>query len=155
MFQSTRQQVAVRIDSIEKDQSLRFTEILDAEMVEDALAAEGVRYNQSIYTPFLTLGTFLSQDLDPDHSRRAAVARVIVWLAIQDRKPCSEQTGTYCDARRRLPRGVVEYLVRRTGQEVEAGAAADWRWDGRRVLLVDGTTASMPDTPRNQAAFPQ
>src|SRR6185437_13858426 len=155
MSQSTRQQVAEKIDSLEKDKSLPFTEILDAAMVEDALATEGVSYNQSIYTPFLTLCTFLSQVLDPDHSCRAAVARVIVWLAIHDRKPCSEQTGTDCDARLRLPQGVVEYLVRRTGRQVEAGAEVAWLWNGRPVLLVDGTTASMPDTPRNQAAFPQ
>src|SRR5262245_63411043 len=103
MFQSTRQRVAEKIDSIEKDKSLPFTEILDAEMVEDALAAEGVGYNQSIYTPFLTLCTFLSQVLDPDHSCRAAVARVIVWLAIHDWKPSSQQTGTYCDGWLRLP----------------------------------------------------
>jgi len=155
MFQSTRQQVAEEVRSLDQDKSLPFTEILDAGMVEDALAAEGVSYNQSIYTPFVTLCTFLSQVLDPDHSCRAAVARVIVWLAIHDRKPCSEQTGTYCDARLRLPLGVVQQLVRRTGNEAEAGAAPDWLWKGRRVLLVDGTTASMPDTPRNQAAFPQ
>jgi Transposase DDE domain len=155
MSQSTRQQVAEKVRSLDKDKSLPFTEILDARMVEDALAAEGATYNRSIYTPFVTLCTFLSQVLDPDHSCRAAVARVIVWLAIHDREPCSEQTGTYCDARLRLPLGVVQHLVRRTGHEVEAGAAADWSWKGRRVLLVDGTTASMPDTPRNQAAFPQ
>ena len=76
-------------------------------------------------------------------------------MAIHDRKACSEQTGTYCDARQRLPLEVVVRLVRRTGREVEGRAAADWLWKGRRVLLVDGTTASMPDTPRNQAAFPQ
>ena len=69
------------------------------------MAAEGVKFNQSIYTPFVTLCTFLSQVLDPDHSCRAAVVRVIVWLAIHDREPCSEQTGTYCDARLRLPLG--------------------------------------------------
>jgi hypothetical protein len=155
MSQGTRHQVAETIDSLDKDKSLPFTEILDAAMVEEALAAEAVTSNQSIYTPFLTLCTFLSQVLDPDHSCRAAVARVIVWLALHDRKPCSEQTGTYCDARLRLPLGVVQRLVRRTGNEVEAGAAPDWLWKGRRVLLVDGTTASMPDTPRNQAAFPQ
>src|SRR6516164_11716273 len=107
MSQSTRRQVAEKVDSLEKDQSLPFTEILDAAMVEEALAAEGVTYNRSIYTPFVTLCTFLSQVLDPDHSCRAAVARVIVWLAIHDRKPCSEQTGTYCDARLRLPLEVV------------------------------------------------
>ena len=155
MSQTTRRRVAEEIDSLEKGKSLPFTEILDARMVEDALAAEGVSYNRSIYTPFVTLCTFLSQVLDPDHSCRAAVARVIVWMAIHDRKPCSEQTGTYCDARLRLPLEVVVRLVRRTGHEIEAGAAADWLWNGRRVLLVDGTTASMPDTPRNQAAFPQ
>src|SRR6266566_3638170 len=103
MSQGTRRQVAETIDSLDKDKSLPFTEVLDAEMVREALAAEGVRYNQSIYTPLLTLCTFLSQVLDPDHSCRAAVARAIVWLALHDRKPCSEQTGTYCDARLRLP----------------------------------------------------
>jgi Transposase DDE domain len=155
MSQSTRQQVAEQVRSLDEAKSLPFTEILDVRMVEGALAAEGVAYNRSIYTPFITLCTFLSQVLDPDHSCRAAVARVIVWLALHDRAPCSEQTGTYCDARLRLPLEVVVRLVRRTGREVEAGAAADWTWKGRRVLLVDGTTASMPDTPRNQAAFPQ
>ena len=74
MSQTTRRRVAEKIDSLEKDQSLPFIEILDAEMVEDALAAEGVTYNRSIYTPFVTLCTFLSQVLDPDHSCRAAVA---------------------------------------------------------------------------------
>lgn len=155
MSQRTRYQVDETIDCLDKDKSLPFTEILDAAMVEDALAAEAVTSKQSISTLFVTLGTFLSQILDPDHSCRAAVARVIVWLAIHDREPCSEQTGTYGDARLRLPLGVVQHLVRRTGDEAEAGAAPDWLWKGRRVLLVDGTTASMPDTPRNQAAFPQ
>jgi Transposase DDE domain len=155
MSQGTRRRVAEKIESLDSNKSLPFTEILDAAMVEDALAAEGVAYNRSIYTPFVTLCTFLSQVLDPDHSCRAAVARVIVWLAIHDREPCSEQTGSYCEARTRLPLGVVQHLVRRTGHEIEAGAAADGLWKGRRVSLVDGTTASMPDTPRNQAAFPQ
>jgi hypothetical protein len=155
MSQSTRQQVSEKIRSLDHAKSLPFTEILDAKMVEGALAAEGVTYNESTYTPFVTLCTFLSQVLDPDHSCRAAVARVIVWLAIHDRKPCSEYTGTYCDARLRLPLEVVVRLVRQTGREVEGRATTDWLWKGRRVLLVDGTTASMPDTPRNQAVFPQ
>jgi hypothetical protein len=155
MSQSTRRRVVEAIDSFEKDPSLPFAKIIDARMVEEALAAEGVSYNRSIDTPFVTLCTVLSQVLDPDHSCRAAVARVVVWLAIHDRGSCSEQTGTYCDARLRLPLEVVVRLVRRTGREIESGAAADWLWKGPRVLLVDGTTASMPDTPRNQAIFPQ
>ena len=46
-------------------------------------------------------------------------------------------------------------LVHATAEKIEAGASDDWLWKGRRVSLVDGTTSSMPDTPRNQRAFPQ
>src|SRR5271157_5351470 len=50
----------------------------------------------SVSTPFVTLCMFLSQVLDPDHSCRAAVARLIVWLAVNHRKPCSPDTNTSC-----------------------------------------------------------
>jgi hypothetical protein len=30
-----------------------------------------------------------------------------------------------------------------------------WRWQGRKVKLVDGSGISMPDTPENQACYPQ
>ena len=35
------------------------------------------------------------------------------------------------------------------------GQSTAWRWRGREVKLIDGTTLSMPDTAANQAAFPQ
>ena len=30
-----------------------------------------------------------------------------------------------------------------------------WLWKGRRVHVYDGSSVSMPDTPANQAAYPQ
>jgi hypothetical protein len=39
MSQSTRQQVAEEIRSLDDQESLPFTEILDAKMIEEALAA--------------------------------------------------------------------------------------------------------------------
>jgi hypothetical protein len=155
MTQTTRRQVCDKRDSLDAAQGLPFHEILSATMVEQALAAERVESNDSIFTPFLTLCTFLSQVLDPDHSCRAAVARVIVWLAITGRKPGSEHTGADCDARRRLPLGVIIRLVRQTAREAEQWAGAEWLWKGRRVGLADGSTVSMPDTTRNQRVFPQ
>ena len=104
----------------------------------------------------MTLCLFLSQVLDPDHSCRAAVARLIVWLAINGRKPCAPETGSYCEARQRLPLGVVVRLVHRDRPGDRGPCASEaWLWKGRRVTLVDGTTASMPDTAENQEAFPQ
>jgi hypothetical protein len=51
--------------------------------------------------------------------------------------------------------GLLSRLTRRIGQVLEDRADADGLFKGRRVLLVDGTTVSMPDTGENQRAFPQ
>ncbi|MGA7497591.1 MAG: hypothetical protein WBX00_12765 [Isosphaeraceae bacterium] len=65
--------------SLHESDVLPFHGIVDAEMVNSALALAGVTFKERIYTPFVTLSVFLSQVLDPDHSCRAAVARSIVW----------------------------------------------------------------------------
>jgi hypothetical protein len=155
MSQATRKWILEKVKSLRESNVLPFHDILDVTMVKAAVAAEGVTFNESIYTPLVTTCLFLSQVLDPDHSCRAAVARLIVWLAINGRKPCAPETGGYSDARRRLPLGVVVRLVRETAREIEGRAPEGWLWKGRRVTLVDGTTASMPDTEANQAAYPQ
>ena len=41
------------------------------------------------------------------------------------------------------------------GRGLDAKAQPGWLWKGRRVYLFDGTTVTMPDTPENQAAYPQ
>jgi hypothetical protein len=91
--------------------------------------------------------------LDQDHSCRAAVMRLVLWMALNDRKPCSTETTSYCEARRRLPLKVIVRLVHATAEKIEASANDKWIWKGRRISLVDGTTASMPDTPEDQRAF--
>lgn len=155
MCQSTRRWISEKVQSLHESNVLPFHDILDAQSVEDALNAEGVTFHERIYTPLVTLCLFLSQVLDPDHSCRAAVARLIVWMALHGRKPCAPETGSYCDARQKIPLGAVVRLAHQTAREVEQRAPEAWLWKGRRVLLVDGTTASMPDTPENQEAFPQ
>jgi len=124
-------------------------------MVNRALQAEGVVFHQRIYTPLVTLSLFLSQVIDPDHSCRAAVARLIVWMAVNKRKPCEPDTSSYCEARSRLPEAVIVRLVRETARRTEARVSDAWLWKGRSVTLVDGTTASMPDSLANQEAYPQ
>ena len=155
MPQATRRWISEKVKSLNESNVLPFHDILDAEMVNAALASAGVTFKERIYTPFVTLCMFLSQVLDPDHSCRAAVARLIVWLAVNDRKPCSPETNSYCDARQRLPLEVIVELVHQTARKIEAGASDQWLWKGRRTSLIDGSTSSMPDTPGNQRAFPQ
>jgi Transposase DDE domain len=155
MSQATRRWISEKVKSLRDSEVLPFHNHLDADMVNQALAAEGVTFNERFYTPLVTLCMFLSQVIDPDHSCRAAVARLIVWLAVKHRKPCAPETSSYCEARRRLPEGVVSRLVSQTARKTDDRASDAWLWHGRRVTLVDGTTVSMPDTSANQAAYPQ
>ena len=116
MSHATRKWIAEKVKSLSESDVLPFHEILDAQMVKSGLAAAGVRFNECIYTPMVTVCMFLSQVLDPDHSCRAAVARLIVWLAVNHRKTCAADTTSYSDARHRLPLEVIVYLVRQTAQ---------------------------------------
>ena len=139
---------------------LPFAGVLSEQEVEEAFAVEGVEFGQldgSVYTPALTLWGFLSQVLHTDELRScsAAVSRIIVLLVAMGRDPCSSDTGAYCRARAKLPEVVLRRLAVQVGQRLESQVPADWLWHGRHVKLADGTTLTMPDTPANQAAYPQ
>jgi len=128
---------------------------LPAEQVNDLCQRLGHFFRERLFTPAVTLWTFLSQVLDPDHSCRQAVARLLAFRTAQGLSPCSPDTGAYCKARARLPEELLSELTRGTGQQTLADARRPWLWKGRRVKVVDGSGLSMPDTPENQRAYPK
>lgn len=134
---------------------LYFAALLSQDRIQKAFGAARRIWQGWIYTPAVTVWVFLSQCLSPDHSCREAVARLIAWRVGRGLKPCSAKTGAYCTARNDLPEAAVHELVRDTGQQVEAESPGTWLWHGRKVRVVDGSTITMPDTPANQAAYPQ
>jgi hypothetical protein len=50
---------------------------------------------------------------------------------------------------------LIKTLTHEVAGITQARTREAWRWRGREVKLIDGTTVSMPDTPANQAEFPQ
>jgi hypothetical protein len=134
---------------------LPFADLLTPERLERALREEKARWREAIWTPVLTLWAFLSQVIRPQGSCRLTVDRVLAWLVSRGEEPCSPQTDPYCKARRRLPESLLRRLMHEAGQALHEQSPAAWRWKGRRVKVADGTTVSMPDTPKNQAAYPQ
>jgi hypothetical protein len=50
---------------------------------------------------------------------------------------------------------VADQLVRKIGELLEWKASSAWLWKGCSVYMVDGSTASMPETPANQQVYPQ
>lgn len=112
-------------------------------------------HRERLFPPTETLSMFLGQALNADRSCQHAVDEAAVRRLSGGLPGCSTHTGAYCRARQRLPVEMVRSLVRFTGQQMSAQALPAWHWRGRPVRLVDGTTVPMPDTPANQAAYPQ
>jgi hypothetical protein len=135
--------------------ALPFADHLPQEQVDQALKDCGVKFRHRLFSPAVTLWTFLSQTIDPDGSCRAAVARFLAWRVFNGLAPCSADTGGYCKARDRLPEAALGHLTRDTGRDLLSKAAAPWLWKGRAVKIADGTFLSMPDTPENQQEYPQ
>jgi hypothetical protein len=123
--------------------------------VEEALGRHGVVFRECLYTPLVTLWTFLYQVLCPDPSCRAAVAHLLAYRGSRGDDAVSADTGPYCKARERLPEALVADLARHSGGQLQAKFPTTDLLRSRPLKMADGTTVSMPDTPENQKAYPQ
>ena len=135
-----------------------FRDVLTTTQIEQTAAAENVSFGTGaaeVYSVPITLWAFIVQVVSDQKSCVAAVARVLVMLTVLGRKPCYGGTGAYCKARAKLPERFLQRLTCNVGQQLEEAAPHAWRWYGRRVVLLDGSTLSMPDTAANQKAYPQ
>lgn len=149
-------QVRAERSKLLKSNGLPLAELLPAARVEKILEEEPGRVSRECrYSPLVTLWTFLSQVLSPDHSCREAVARLRAFLTHDGQRTCSAGTGAYCKARQRLPEAVCSRLAKDVGQELHEQIVDESLLGGRPIKLVDGTTVSMPDTEANQAEYPQ
>ncbi len=81
--------------------------------------------------------------------------RIISWLAGEGEEIPSEDTSAYCQARKRLPERLLQRLFGTVGQDLEQKVTPEYLWCGRHVKVVDGSTVSMPDTIKNEEAYPQ
>jgi putative transposase len=129
--------------------------ILPEATIKQVLRQEGGTWKTIVYTPWVTFWTFFWQMLSPDRSCRSALKRLAAWMGLRGQALDDEDTSPYCKARVRLPESALRRLMRWVGLESHRRAPAEWRWCGRRVKVVDGSTAIMADTAANQKAYPQ
>ena len=90
------------------------------------------------------------------------MADIATYMLQTGQRPPSGDTGDSCPeprrdcrARAKLSLPALRRLAVESAQRVEREANASWLWKGLHPKLVDGFTFTMPDTPENQAAFPQ
>lgn len=153
---SLLQQRRSRIDRrVRRTQAVEFFNVLTSPELIETTEALLPKHRERLYPPTVTLSMFMRQVLESDGSCQKAVNGWAAQRAADGLAPCSVRTGGFCRARQRLPLEMVSTLTRQTGQLLSEKAPAQWLWRGRAVKLVDGTGISMPDTPQNQAMYPQ
>jgi hypothetical protein len=141
------------ISALRSSEKLPFTDVLSEEMLNKHI--ENIPYRTRIFTPDITIFGFLSQVIGSYKSCQSAVAKVIAHLAGNKQLTPSANTAAYSNARSRLPEETLSGLAKESAKQLDEEVPEEWLWRGRQVKLVDGSTVSMPDTPKNQAEYPQ
>lgn len=153
-----RTRIRWQIDSFKKSflqfEKLPFNDFFPTETIE-TIIAHTPHKRTSVFSPLITLKAFIFQVLSDNSSCQHTVAGVLVDRLSHGQSANSINTGPYCKARQRLPLTPMTQAVETVGSRLHQQSPKAWRWHGFNVVLVDGTTALMPDTPKNQAAFPQ
>ena len=134
---------------------LPFREILPSSVIVQAMSELKIKYKERLFDPVVTLWAFLSQVLAPDKSCHNAVSKVIADLSSEGVEIPSTNTSAYCQARARLPEELLAKLFRKAAQNLEEKVTDEYLWCGRSVKVIDGSSVSMPDTVKNQEAYPQ
>ncbi len=138
-----------------RNEGLPFADILTEASIREVLNEHGVTFRDRVFSPVTTIWGFLSQVLSEDHSCRDTVSRIIANRAANGITVCSPNTASYCNARSRIPTSVLSILATRTAEELHTSVGDRWKWNGRSVFILDGSSVSMPDTPENRAMYPQ
>ncbi len=119
--------------------------LLDRPAITEVCRRAGHSWRATLFDPVATIHVFLIQVL---HGNTA-----INHLPRLTRRRFTD--SAYCQARARLPLKVFRDLLRRVADSLHAATKQTGRWLGHRVLVVDGSAFSMPDTPELQRHFGQ
>jgi len=135
--------------------SYRFFNLLTSDALLDKVDELLPAHRERRYPPTETLSMFLAQAMCADRSCQNAVNQAAMQRLKEGFSAVNTYTGGYCRARQRLPLTLVTQLTRYLSELIDDEVPVSWRWKGRRVRIVDGTTVTMPDTNANQAEYPQ
>ena len=108
-----------------------------------------------IFTPLTTIYTFIKQVLSSDKSCKNAVSGVIAERLAEGKCTICTNTGSYVKARHRLSESSIYELVKSSGALSKIKQEESWKVYGRDLKAIDGTIITLPDTPKNNEAYPK
>jgi hypothetical protein len=101
-----------------------------------------------------TFWAFFSQVLDADGGCKEVIRKLQSYASLKGVAFPSSSTASYCTARKKLGIQTLTDIFDHTARQQERTSKTG-RLNNRRVIVVDGTGVSMPDTAENQGVWPQ
>lgn len=128
-----------------------FEDILPAE----ALAAIDTTKRQRSFGHLLVFWAWLAQILEANASCQKAIGLIQSWcLACRLPVPSSDTSG-YCKARIRLSFKFLQAVHERIKQHLGSRVGDENQWRGFILKAMDGSSAQLMDTAKNQELYPQ
>jgi len=129
-----------------------FTDLIPTQSIQPHQS--GAQSRRRIFSKENTFWGFFSQVLNADGGCAEVVRKFHAVAASRNRSLPSSSTSAYCQARSKLDESdLVSIQVHTSNQLTQRDT--DHLFQGRRVVVADGTGISMPDTPENQKVWPQ
>jgi hypothetical protein len=122
----------------------------------------GYSFRDGVYTVGVVIWLMIWQRLQGDRSLAEAVQHLLnggVQELLSDCKRCAEDkisaaTGSYCQARQRLPTMVVTEVTEMIVDQLRTEMQEGWKGLGRSIFVVDGSTVQLQHTSELVEAFP-
>jgi hypothetical protein len=114
----------------------------------------GAQSRRRLFSKENTFWGFFSQVLNADSGCSEVVRKFHAFAASRSMLQPSSSTSGYCQARQKFKESDLESVLAHTTQQLAQRDSEKGLLD-RRVIVVDGTGVSMPDTPENQQVWPQ
>ncbi|MDA0350552.1 MAG: IS4 family transposase [Verrucomicrobia bacterium] len=117
--------------------------------------AKGSHSRRRVYTLNVTFWSFLHQVLSPSMPCREVVRKVQGFCSENNQPLPSSSDVAYCKARAKIKDSDLDDIHSQVCEKVGQRVLRDQLWKNRTVRVIDGTGITLPDTPENQAEFPQ
>jgi hypothetical protein len=153
---SAQQKLAEKLALLQQKSFKQIGELFDKFIPRALLQPEkeGAMSRRRLFSKENTFWAFFSQVLDADGGCKEVIRKLQSYASIKGVVFPSSSTASYCTARKKLDfQTLIDILDHTAGRKERMLATG--QLNNRRVIVVDGTGVSMPDTPGNQAVWPQ